>query len=120
MSVNALWSVSDFFFVLEEIEKGGLKASFWRNEENWAAISDGENEVGYLWQKYPLAIILSNYQEHIEKASKELGYLVIVPVDDLRKETFCIDGDMIFNNLFDPTLNKESFSATDLWFSSVV
>lgn len=111
------WSIDLFFEVLQLIGANDYDVSFWEGEENWAILSSQENKVGYLWKKYPLLLILQDFNFDIKKLLQEYSFIKIQETKDLNKIEFSLDFEML-KDYIDYNSNYDAFSATDLWFNT--
>jgi hypothetical protein len=116
ISVNALWSISDFFYFLEILNDNGFETSYWKGEENWAGLIHNDVLIGYIWHKYPLIFIKEDRADEIELFIKELEYIIVIKSKDLVSEEFSIDVDEDLFNRINYFRNTKNFSANDLWF----
>jgi hypothetical protein len=116
IAINALWSVSDFFYFLEMLKDGGFEISLWKDEEDWAAVSFDGIPTGYIWQKYPFVYVKADYAREMKKFINDLKYIVFVETKDLTAEEFTIDMDDDLTNRISYAVNTKGFSANDFWF----
>lgn len=117
--VDALWSISDFFYCIEKLGNNGFEISYWKDDENWAGISCKGAGIGYIWQNYPLIFIREDYVSKILLFTNELPYIVLIISKDLTIAEFTIDMDEDMLNRIGYIRNTESFSAADFWFHTV-
>ena len=111
---DILWK-KDFISVVEELRGNGYIVSFWENEESWAAILLDDSIVGYLWGKYPLAFIKTQYVDSIKGLLTEEYSIVFIDVNDISEKAFVVNYEML-KDYVDYGLSQDGFSAEDFWF----
>ena len=73
--------------------------------------------IGYLWKKYPVLLIQSDYLNNVEPVIENYTYLSLIVVDDLNAEVLKLDYTDL-KDYFEYGINYNKFSATDLWFQT--
>lgn len=116
MTQNVLWSINEFYSVIEKMKYGGYSVSFWENEDNWASIIRENEVIGYVWKKYPLSFVVNKYLKDVQDLLGEYGFVVFIEVKSLVDKMFKISSDSLENVFQGEGLNRECFSAEDLWF----
>lgn len=114
-SKNIIWGVDVFYAVIEQLRSKGYYISFWDNEENWATIIFDDKIIGYLWNKFPLAFVISQYVNDISISLKAFDCVIFIEVNNLTSKELKID----YNDLKDKIdfgIDYDGFSAEDLWF----
>lgn len=120
IETDLLWSVNQFYVFIERIELLGLKVTHWEGEENWATVSNSNNQlVGYIWQKYPLAFFLDKDVNLLENLSMDFKYVVFITTSDLSYKEFIVNKDVVLSDRLDHLECGVPLSATDIWFNSV-
>lgn len=112
---NVLWSINTFYDFIETIRNKGFEVSFWDGEENWAILIVAKTNIGYLWEKYPLLFIQSNYLDNIKYDVEDYSFLSIISVDDLNTNVLKLNYDELTEH-FEYGIDYNKFSVTDLWF----
>jgi len=117
ISQNILWSINMFFDFIEKFRKEDIEVSYWDGEENWATLIVDKKTIGYLWKKYPVLLIQSDYLNNVKIVIENYTYLGLIVVDDLNVEVLKLDyADL--KDYFEFGINYNKFSATDLWFQT--
>ena len=119
ISVDTLWSISDFFNFIEMLNNKGFKTSHWIGEENWATLLLDSVLIGYIWQKYPLIFIKEDHVDELMIFTKEFKYIVLIKSNDLESEEFSMNLDEELVNRINYGIDPKNFSATDFWFHTV-
>ncbi|MCP9752448.1 hypothetical protein [Ferruginibacter sp. HRS2-29] len=114
-NVETLWSLKDFFLVLEFLRDTHFTVSFWEDEENWASFGKENKAIGYIWRKYPLII----YQEDAEYKLIDLfaafPFIIKEAVKDFLQPNYYIEHGKVKDLIpYFPNITK--FSINDLWF----
>lgn len=115
ISQDVLWSIDIFFVVKEHLIKNGYEVSYWENEENWAIILIKNKTIAYLWKKYPLIFVNSQYSKTVRDLLREYNFLSFIHVEDFKKKDFKITSESLKDKI-DCGINLEGFSVEDLWF----
>lgn len=114
MSQNILWSVNDFFSVLELLQHTYV-TSFWEGEENWATIILDNNVIAYLWQMYPVIICIKQNTQKIKSELMIFNYIIFIEAENFKNKEFKFDYKYLnINTICVPS--SEIFSADDIWF----
>jgi len=114
---NILWSVKIFFDFIEKLRVEEIEVSYWEGEENWATLGVENIPIGYLWKKYPLMFIQSNYLNTFKDIMETNAYLSVVVVDDLNAKVLEIDY-LNLKDFFEYGIDYSELSVTDLWFQT--
>lgn len=114
---NILWSVRIFFDFIEKLRVEKVEVSYWDGEENWATLIVDSSPVGYLWKKYPVLFIQSNYLNKLKGQDGISTFLSVIVVDDLNAEVLELNY-FDLKDYFEYGINYSKFSATDLWFQT--
>lgn len=114
---NILWSINIFFDFIEKFRKEDIEVSYWDGEENWATLIIDKKPIGYLWKKYPVLLIQSDYLNKVKTIIENYTYLSSIVVDDLNAEILKLDYTDL-KDYFEYGVNYNKFSATDLWFQT--
>lgn len=117
ISQNILWSINVFFDFIEKIRNEDIEVSHWDGEENWATLIIDKKTIGYLWKKYPVLFIQSNYLNKVKIIIENSTYLSSVIVDDLNAEVLKLDY-VDLKDYIEYGVDYRKFSATDLWFQT--
>jgi hypothetical protein len=118
ISKDVLWSISQFFIVIEELQKSKYEVSFWKEEENWASLNLNNEAIGFLWRTYPVMLIVNTYASDIRILLQEFNSIIYIEVSGLTNKELKLN----YNSLKDRLefgINYDSFSAEDLWFGNV-
>lgn len=113
---NYNWSSSIFFSMLK-MSNSIFKISNEEIEENWASIFSDREVIGYIWKKYPLVIIISDYLEIFIREVENHSEVIIIPVESLQEKQFIIDKELLCDLHFEG--NDKLVSAEDLWFNTM-
>lgn len=119
IAIDTLWSVKEFHEFLEAATCEGFRVSYDHNEDNWAGISLNNNNVGYIWQKYPLILLLQNHIAEFSTLLADYPFVNIIGVSDLDSEELVINSDQEFFDRFHYMCYDQPISASDLWFYTV-
>lgn len=111
---DVLWR-QGFLNMLKKLQDNGYIISFWENEENWASILVDDNIIGYMWEKYPLVFVKSQYSNSIKNLLNEEQSIVFIDVDEITEKAFIIDFEAL-KDYIDYGLPDDGFSAEDFWF----
>ncbi|WP_142686761.1 hypothetical protein [Chitinophaga polysaccharea] len=111
---DVLWR-QGFFNIIKKLEGNGYIISFWENEENWASILLGDEIIGYMWEKYPLVFIKSQYSDSIKSLLSEGQPIVFIDADEMTEKAFIINYEAL-KDYIDYGLPDDGFSAEDFWF----
>lgn len=114
ISQNVLWR-QEFLNVMKKLQDNGYITSFWEDEENWASILLDDNIIGYMWEKYPLVFIKSQYSDSIKSLLNEAQPIVFIDVNEITEKAFIIDYEVL-KDYIDYGLSDDGFSAEDFWF----
>ena len=117
ISQNIVWSINIFFDFIENFRKEDIEVSYWDGEENWATLIIDKKPIGYLWKKYPVLLIQSDYLNNVKTVIENYTYLSLIVVDDLNAEVLKLDYTDL-KDYFEYGVNYNKFSATDLWFQT--
>lgn len=115
ISKNVLWRTNEFFNALERLENKNYEISFWEGDENWATVLVNNKVIAYLWQKYPLGFVNSEYMSIMENLLQSYGFVTLIETSNFEKKIFKIDYEELKNEI-DYGLNSDRFSVEDLWF----
>lgn len=111
---DVLWRPS-FFKIIKKLQDDRYIISFWENEENWASILLGDSIIGYIWEKYPLVFIKSQYSGSIKSLLNEEQPIVFIDADEMTEKAFIINYEALKDHI-DYGLPNDGFSAEDFWF----
>lgn len=117
ISQNIVWSINIFFDFIENFRKEDIEVSYWDGEENWVTLIIDKKPIGYLWKKYPVLLIQSDYLNNVKTVIENYTYLSLIVVDDLNAEVLKLDYTDL-KDYFEYGVNYNKFSATDLWFQT--
>jgi len=112
---NTRWSIEIFFDLIERLKRENVGVSYWNGEENWATLAIDRKSIGYLWKKYPVLFIKSDYLPMVKEAINALTYMSPIVVDDLDAEVFKLSY-VDLTDYLEYGVDYNKFSATDLWF----
>lgn len=112
---NVLWCTSLFFDFIEDCSKTSIDISYWYNEENWATLIFHEKIIGYVWKKYALIIVRSDYMDEVKIVIDKYICLRVITVEDLNAEVLTLDY-VELKDYLEYGINYNRFSASDLWF----
>jgi len=118
ISKNVLWSISEFYTVIDKLKTNGYQISFWEGEENVACILSGDKTIGYLWKKYPLFFIVFMHSNVVRDLLKDNSYVVFVDVDSLESIELKLDYPHL-KDYVDFFEDYDRFAAMDFWFNNV-
>jgi len=118
MAQQVLWSVSEFFAAIEQLESSEYQVSFWKDEENWAGVSLGRErrDIACIWRRYPLIMITVDHSTNIRSLLKDYPYIVYISVGSLDDQSLRVE---YIKDVTPYGLNRHCFSAVDLWFHTV-
>lgn len=114
ISQDVLWR-QGFFNIIKKLQDNGYIISFWENEENWASILLDDKIIGYMWEKYPLAFIKSQYSDSIKSFLNEEQPIVFIDANEMTEKVFIINYEAL-KDYIDYGLPDDGFSAEDFWF----
>lgn len=114
ISQDALWR-KDFPNAIKKLKDTGYTISFWENDENWGSILSDDNIIGYIWGKYPLVFIKSQYADAIKGHLNEAPYIVFIDSWEITEKAFIINYEAL-KDYIDYGLPDDGFSAEDFWF----
>ena len=117
ISSNVVWAINLFFSIVEKIKEKGFKISFWEGEENWASILVDDKIIGYVWKRYPLIFIISQYANEIRGCLIGHDYITVVETKNLVDKEFKINYDELKDRIDCAGLD-DGFSIEDLWFNT--
>jgi hypothetical protein len=115
---NILWRIDLFYNFLEWIQNRQVEVSFWDDEENWATLAFNSNQIGFLWSRYPLIIIVAFDNVVLDEIKKEYPFISIIETEDLNKVFFKLNYNKLSDYLEKGILDYSHFSAIDLWFNT--
>jgi hypothetical protein len=118
INVNALWSVSDFFYLLEKLHNLGFEAN-WEEGEHCTGFSLDGDVFGYIWKSYPLVFVREDHINGIRRIADDLDYIVFIASKDLVSPEFAISMDDDLTDRISFWFDKDSFSANDFWFHMI-
>ncbi|ALR31282.1 hypothetical protein ATE47_12445 [Chryseobacterium sp. IHB B 17019] len=116
LSYKGNWKISDFFFIIELLEKNRIDISFWENEENWATLLNDNIAIGYLWKMFPILIIEDNYLNLVKLNLQNYTFINTINVENLSFKTLKLEDGILSDYLDNNIINYNKFSANDLWF----
>ncbi len=116
MSKEILWSVTDFFIAMSELQDSGYQISHWKSEENWAIISSLSSTIGYLWRKKPLMFVVSKFSNELKRSLKNEDHIIFIQVEGLNSKELKINRDMLKEEQDIVDMDFDKFSVVDLWF----
>lgn len=111
---DVLWSINNFTDVFDEIERQKFHTQYWKDEENWAIIVNEKEPVAFLWKKYPLIFVSTEFFVEMNFLDK-FEYLEIICVDSFIVPNLKVD-DSSLSYLFDGGIDLNGFSVDELWF----
>jgi len=114
ISQNASWR-QGFSNVIKKLQDNGYIVSFWENEENWASILLDDSLIGYMWEKYPLVFIKSQYSDSIKSLLNGEQPVFFIDVNEIIEKAFIINYEVL-KDYIDCGLPDDGFSAEDFWF----
>ena len=114
ISQDILWR-RPFVTVINKLQDNGYIISFWENEENWGCIVSGDSLIGYIWEKYPLVFIKSQYSVAIKDLLAEEQSIVFIDANEMTEKVFVINYEVL-KDYIDHGLSDDGFSAEDFWF----
>jgi hypothetical protein len=114
-SQDIIWSLSILFDVIEHLRITGYDISFWEEEENWVVLHKGNEIVAYLWRKYPLIFMTSQYSIVIQEALCEYSFITLIEVEDFTSKNLKMHYDEV-KDVLDYRSILGFFSVEDLWF----
>ena len=119
ISQDVLWSVSDFYILIEEINKSTrFTVSHWENEEFWGTIIDNKNIIqGYIWKRYPLIIAIDEFISTNKYLFHQHDFIELVTVSKLDKPELSIN-DLTIKQVLGLTIDDNWLSAEDIWFNT--
>ena len=122
IETNVLWSVDQFYLFLEVAEENNFVISYWDGEENWATLLSGlsgDVMIGYVYLKFPFALLSTTYKGNLKTVLSKFEYLVCVFVTDLTSNELLIQDDPILVERLGYFEYNQPVSATDIWFYTV-
>lgn len=111
------WMFSVFYLVIDVLKSSGIQVSFWEGEENWGSILVNNKTIGYIWKKYPLIIIEKEGIPDFKNMLTGHAPINFIEVDSLGQDLFRLNDDEL-KRYFDSSIDFDSFTMEDLWFST--
>lgn len=118
ISTEVLWSIDDFYSLIEALERNNLEIDFTEEDEDrWAQVVLGDIIIAYVWKKYPLMFVKAENAKALTVLTEgEFNYLQIIVVEDLTANVLCLDIDKELMDRIGYFFDHKSFSANDFWF----
>lgn len=117
INLDVNWRHLDFLNVIDILSKNYF-INYEVNEEKIAVIQKNDDIVGYLYLKYPLFFIESEYFSPINLILNEYNYIQYIKVDSINHEYLYVDK-ILYDKYFDYMENVNNFSAQDFYFFNV-
>ena len=114
---DVLWSINMFIDFISKLRNEKIEVSYWEGEENWATLIVDKRPIGYLWKKYPVLFLESDYLNKVKTLIENYTYLSSIIVNDLNAQIFKLEyADL--KDYLEYGVDYSKFSATDLWFQT--
>ncbi|SDP75197.1 hypothetical protein SAMN05428975_2511 [Mucilaginibacter sp. OK268] len=119
IETNVLWSIDQFYLFLEVAEENNFGISYWDDEINWATLLSDDVMIGYVYLKFPFALLSKEHQGNLKNVLNKFKYLVSVFVTDLTSNELLINDDPILVERFGYLEYNQPVSASDIWFCTI-
>ncbi|WP_437922400.1 hypothetical protein [Sphingobacterium sp. LRF_L2] len=115
LKIGEEWSYLLFFECMEMFKESELSVSYWKGEDDWMTLLNGNRIIAYIWRRCPLMFVDGKAIFAIKKIIDDKYRLVSISTSDLELDVFKIDEDFHLID-FDSGFDKMGFSAEDFWY----